>query len=104
MLSAGLKAFEMRRANRSGVYSYEQRPDTLGEPYQSLLRENTAASDYFNARPRWYKRAAMWWVISAKKEETRLRRLQTLIEDSAHGRTILPLTRKNAPSGGRPRR
>jgi hypothetical protein len=35
----------------------------------------------------------MWWVVSAKREETRQRRLATLIDDSAHGRTIPPLTR-----------
>jgi uncharacterized protein YdeI (YjbR/CyaY-like superfamily) len=94
MQPAGLKAFERRTANRSGIYSYEKRPDALGDPYQQMLRANTAAWDFFHTTPRWYQRAVTWWVISAKKEETRLRRVRALIEDSAQGRTVAPLTRK----------
>lgn len=94
MLAAGLKAFEARKENRSGIYSYEQRPDTLGKPYEAQLRRNKDAWTFFEAQPPSYRRAATWWVISAKKEETRLKRLGKLIEDSGGGRTLPQFTRK----------
>ncbi len=93
MQPAGLRAFEARRENRLGIYSYEQRSDKIAEPYEKKLRQNEAAWQFFRARPPWYRKAAGWWVVSAKQEETRLKRLKQLIEDSARGRTIPPLTR-----------
>ncbi len=95
MQPAGLKAFEKRTANRSGIYSYEQRPETLGDPYHQMLAENKAASEFFHASAPWYKRAATWWVISARQEETRRKRLRTLIELSARRTTIPQFTRRN---------
>src|SRR5690348_8462049 len=94
MQPAGLTAFASRRENKSGIYSYEQRRDQLEEPYQGLLRANDVAWAFFQAQPPWYRKAAGWWVVSAKKEETRQKRLAKLIDDSVAGRTILPLTRK----------
>jgi uncharacterized protein YdeI (YjbR/CyaY-like superfamily) len=91
---AGLRAFEARKENRSGIYSYEQRPESLGEPYASRLRENSAAAEFFESRPASYRRAAIWWVVSAKKEETRLKRLGQLIEYSAKEQTIPAFTRR----------
>jgi uncharacterized protein YdeI (YjbR/CyaY-like superfamily) len=88
MRPAGLKAFEARQENRSGIYSYEQRSDTLVEPHAGTLKRNKAAWKFFQAQPRSYQKAANWWVVSAKKEETRLRRLATLIEHSERGRTV----------------
>ncbi len=94
MLPAGLRAYEARREERSGVYAYEQETEPeLGEAYEVALRADEAAWAYFQARPPWYRRAATWWVISAKREATRERRLATLIEDSAAGRTLKHLTR-----------
>jgi uncharacterized protein YdeI (YjbR/CyaY-like superfamily) len=83
MRTAGLKAFEERAEEKSGLYAYEQQ-----------FRANKKAWDFFQAQAAWYRRAAIWWVISAKKEETRLKRLATLIEDPERGRTIPPLTRR----------
>jgi len=97
MRPAGLKAFQAREENRSGVYSYEQRPPELDGPYAQKLMRNKAAWDFFQAQPPSYRKAAAWWVISAKKEETRLKRLDKLIDDSAQGRTIPPFTRKKKP-------
>jgi len=94
MQPAGQEAFQARRENRSGVYSYEKRPVGLVEPYQGMLRRNESAWTFFQAQPPWYRKAASWWVISAKKEETRLRRLESLIEASASGRPIPPLARR----------
>src|SRR5437867_2332705 len=82
MQPAGLKAFEAKKENRSGIYSYEQRPEELIEPYLGMLKENEAAFTFFQAQAPSYRRAANWWVISAKQEETRLRRVNKLIEYS----------------------
>jgi uncharacterized protein YdeI (YjbR/CyaY-like superfamily) len=93
MQPAGLHAFEARTENRSGIYAYEQRSERLAAPYEKRLKQNKAAWDFFQAQPRSYRQAASWWVVSAKREETRLKRLEKLIEDSAHGRTLAQYTR-----------
>jgi uncharacterized protein YdeI (YjbR/CyaY-like superfamily) len=93
MRPAGLRVHEGRREARAGVYSYEQREAAeLPAEYEERLRANLAAWDFWTARPPSYRRAAVWWVVSAKKEETRERRFARLIEDSASGRTVPPLT------------
>jgi uncharacterized protein YdeI (YjbR/CyaY-like superfamily) len=94
MHPAGLKAYEARKENRSGIYSYENRPQTLPAEYEKKLRKNPAAWKTFQSRPPWYRRTVTWWVVSAKKEETRLSRVDQLIEVSAKGLTILELSRK----------
>jgi uncharacterized protein YdeI (YjbR/CyaY-like superfamily) len=94
MTPAGLAAFEARTGDRTGVYSYEQRHDAVLEPEQEeRFRAAPDAWEWFQSRSPYYRRAAVYWVTSAKRAETRERRLQTLIEDSAAGRTIKPLTR-----------
>jgi uncharacterized protein YdeI (YjbR/CyaY-like superfamily) len=94
MHAAGLKAFEERKVERTGGYSFEQRDQARLEPaHEALLRANVAAWEFFQAQPPWYRTTATWWIVSAKQEATRLRRLTTLIECSAQGRTIPPLTR-----------
>jgi uncharacterized protein YdeI (YjbR/CyaY-like superfamily) len=90
----GHKVFEERDQKRSGLYSYEQRNAGLDSSYQKQLEANEKAWAFFRAQPPWYQRTASWWVMSAKKEETRLKRLAALIEDSEHERTIAPLTRQ----------
>ena len=94
MRLAGLKAFEVRRENKSGIYSYEQRRDQLDEPYAALLQNNQAAWDFYQAQPASYRKAVNWWVVSAKMEETRRKRLAQLVEDSANSRTIAQFTRR----------
>ena len=94
MRAAGEAAFARRRADRSGVYAYEQRKDPRLEPEQERrFRANAAAWEYFKGQPPSYRRPALWWVVSAKRPETRERRLATLIEDSAAQRTLKQLTR-----------
>jgi uncharacterized protein YdeI (YjbR/CyaY-like superfamily) len=93
MAPAGEKAFAARKENRSGIYSYEQRSADLIEPYVGKLRRNKAAAKFFASQPGSYRKAANWWVISAKQEETRLRRLEKLISLSAAGQTIPQFTR-----------
>lgn len=91
---AGLRAYQARKENRSGIYSYEQRSVELVEPYASHLKKNRAARTFFQAQPGSYRKAANWWVVSAKQEATRLRRLEQLIELSARERTIPQFTRR----------
>lgn len=93
MRSPGLAAYRARREHRSGIYSYEQRPTQLPKPYDALLETNALAFEFFSAQPASYRRAAIWWVISAKKEETRHRRLEQLIADSSRGKRLRQLVR-----------
>lgn len=92
MTPAGLRAFEARREYRTGTYSYEQRPLELPAKYAKPFRANASAWKAWRAQPPSYRKAATWWVISAKREETRRRRLGTLIETTARGRRIPALT------------
>src|SRR4030095_2558993 len=84
MQPAGLKAFEARKENKSGIYSYEQRSTELPAQYERPLKQNKTAWEFFQAQPAWYRKQAFWWVVSAKKEETRLKRLEKLIEEFSH--------------------
>jgi uncharacterized protein YdeI (YjbR/CyaY-like superfamily) len=95
MAPAGLRAFERRTARRSGVYSFEQDPkqQVLPPAYAARLRKNAKAWKWLEAQAPWYRRTVCYWIMSAKKEETRERRLATLIADSAAGRSIAPLRR-----------
>jgi uncharacterized protein YdeI (YjbR/CyaY-like superfamily) len=102
MRPAGLVAFEARTAARSAVYSYEQRRDATLEPdEEARFRSDESAWAWFSARPPSFRKQALHWVIAAKRPQTRQRRLATLIEDSAAGRPIKPMTyaRKGAPDG-----
>lgn len=93
MAPAGLKAFEARQENRSGIYSYEQRTAELPAEYEKALKANRAAWTFFQAQPASYRKAAMWWIVSAKQEATRLKRLEQLIDLSAHEQQIPQFTR-----------
>ena len=86
MRPEGLKAFAARIENKSGIYSYEQRRDRLEEPYASLLKKNKAASAFFEAQPPYYRKQVGWWIVSAKREETRMQRLKKFIEAAAKGK------------------
>jgi uncharacterized protein YdeI (YjbR/CyaY-like superfamily) len=88
MQPAGLAAFEARDAARTAEYSYENRPQGLDAPYEAQFHGSPAAWAYWEAQPAHYRRGAAHWVMSAKREETRQKRLATLIEDSAAGRWI----------------
>lgn len=94
MHPAGLQIFAARREEKSGIYAHEQRQvAALGPAEEAQFQANPAAWAFFQAKPRSYREPAIWWVVSAKKPETRQKRLQTLIDDSAAGRTVKPLTR-----------
>jgi uncharacterized protein YdeI (YjbR/CyaY-like superfamily) len=88
MRPAGVKAFAARIENKSGIYAYEQRRDRLEEPYASMLKKNKAAWAFLEAQPPSYRKLVGWWIVSAKKEETRLQRLEKLAEMCARGKRL----------------
>lgn len=92
MHPAGLRAFAQRKPAKIGVYSYEQ-PEAvrLDDEQTALLRADPAAWEWFSRQTPAYRRSATHWVISAKRPETRARRLAQLIADSAQGRKVPPL-------------
>ena len=92
---AGLAAFERRSDDRTAIYSHEQRSIAKLEPdHERRLRADQSASAFFETQAPSYRRAAIHWVTSAKRPETRERRLTQLIECSAAGRHVPPLTRR----------
>ncbi|HEX2194062.1 MAG TPA: YdeI/OmpD-associated family protein [Candidatus Limnocylindria bacterium] len=88
---AGIAAFEARRAGSSAPYSYENRPAKLPDDYLARLRANSNAWSWWQSQSPSYRRGATRWVVSAKQEATRQRRLEQLIADSAAGRAIPPM-------------
>jgi len=88
MRPPGMAAFNARKENKSGIYSYEQRSANLARPYEKRLRQNKAAWDFFYAQPPSYRKAIAWWIVSAKQEATRLKRLEKLIEESANRKRL----------------
>jgi len=94
MTDAGRAAFAQRREDRTGVYSHENRAAAVLPPeYEERLRANAKAAEFFDAQPPGYRKTAIHLVISAKREQTRERRLEQLIADSAAGLRIKQLRR-----------
>ena len=86
---AGQAAFERRSAKKSAIYAYEQRREMVLDPaYEEELRRDEAAWKHFQGEAPWYRRTVTYWVMSAKKEETREKRLRELIAASAAGQRI----------------
>jgi uncharacterized protein YdeI (YjbR/CyaY-like superfamily) len=88
MRPTGLKAFAARIENKSGIYSYEQRSNELSQPYAKLLKKNKAAWNFFQTQSPSYRKMIGWWIISGKKEETRMARLAKLTSESAKGKRL----------------
>ena len=98
MRPAGRTAFERRDAADTRRYSYERENAALSRAQRAAFRRNAAAWRFYEAQAPWYRRATTHWVTSAKREETRARRLELLIADCAAGRLIGPLRRPGAPA------
>jgi uncharacterized protein YdeI (YjbR/CyaY-like superfamily) len=89
MRPAGLAAFERRDEKKSAIYSYEQRTTTEFDPaYEKKFRANKKAWAFFEAQPPWYQRQLRYYVMGAKTEATRLKRLQRAIESAAKGSRV----------------
>lgn len=92
MRAPGLRAFRERREDKTATYSYEQRHQAKLDPAQERrFWSKKRAWEWFQTQPNGYRITAVYWVMSAKRPETRERRLDTLIEDSAKGRRVPPL-------------
>lgn len=94
---SGAKAFEQRTSD-SGKYSFESRPKQLPLAYESQFKAAPRAWEFFRAQAPWYQRTCSFWIVSAKQEETRQRRLAALIRDSEKGRRLGMLTPKGKKS------
>jgi uncharacterized protein YdeI (YjbR/CyaY-like superfamily) len=89
VMPPGLAAFAARAPERSGIYSYEQRHAASLDPgAEAEFRAREGAWEFFSAQPPSYRKTAIWWVVSAKRPETRARRLAALVDDSAAGRRL----------------
>ena len=99
---AGLAAYERRSEAKSRIYSYEQRRQATFPPELARrFRAEKGAWKFFAAQPPGYRSIATFWVVSAKREETRLRRLQKLIDCSAEGRRLPQLAPPERKPPGR---
>ena len=88
MKSAGLKEFENRKKYKTAKYSYEERIEKLSPEYEMKFKSNKNAWEFFQNQAPYYKRIISFWVMSAKKYETRQRRLNVLIDDCEKQRKI----------------
>jgi uncharacterized protein YdeI (YjbR/CyaY-like superfamily) len=93
MTAVGLAEFERRDVEKTKEYSYEARTRGLDAPYEKRFKANKKAWAHFEAQPPGYRKTASWWVMSAKREETRWSRLETLFVESAQGKDLKALVR-----------
>ncbi len=85
MAEPGLAAYALRDPKRTGIYAFENRPKEFSPAYEKEFRANKAAWEFFQTVPPSFRNTCIFWVMSAKKEETQRRRLEQLIESSAKG-------------------
>jgi uncharacterized protein YdeI (YjbR/CyaY-like superfamily) len=102
MAPAGLAAYKAREAQRTGVYSFEQDRPELAPAYVKTIRANKAAWAFFQGQAPGFRRLMAHWIMSAKREDTRARRLALLIGCAARGRKIPQLEAlERPPAAGR---
>jgi uncharacterized protein YdeI (YjbR/CyaY-like superfamily) len=97
MDAVGLQVFRDRDVQRSKLYSYERKQSQLEEGLLRRFRSYATAWRFFEAQAPSYQRTVTWWIMSAKKEETRCRRLDILIAGSESGRRLGLLTPQKQP-------
>jgi uncharacterized protein YdeI (YjbR/CyaY-like superfamily) len=86
---AGLHTYERRDLKRAGLYSFENRPRALAPALAKTFRANGRAWTFFNAQPPGYRKVCVFFVMSAKQEATRRRRLERLIKRSSEGKRLI---------------
>jgi uncharacterized protein YdeI (YjbR/CyaY-like superfamily) len=86
--TSGVESVRGATRKQVGIYSYEQRRADLEEPYSNQFKKNKTAWNFFQAQPPSYRKMIGWWIISAKKEETRSERLKKLMKASAEGKRL----------------
>lgn len=85
MAEPGIKAYALRDPERTGIYAFENRPREFSPEFEKKFRANKRAWEFFLTEPPSIRRVCIFWVMSAKKEETRIRRLEQLIDSSSKG-------------------
>ena len=98
MRDPGRAAFARRDDDRSRVYSHERADAHLDDAMERRFREDDAAWAFWTAQPPGYRRTLSWWVISAKRPETRAKRLEELVRESAAGRRVGQFERPTRPT------
>lgn len=95
MFAEGLNAFNKGKENKSEIYGYGKKSQKLRTDFNELLKANKKAWTFFNSQPEYYKRVVENWIMSAKQETTKLKRLKVLIDDSAAGLKIKQMRPNN---------
>jgi uncharacterized protein YdeI (YjbR/CyaY-like superfamily) len=85
MHPAGLESFEKRIESKSKIYSHEKDEVELTQNFKKQFKANKKAWDYFQSLAPSYRKVSTHWVMSAKQEATRIKRLNQLIAESAAG-------------------
>jgi uncharacterized protein YdeI (YjbR/CyaY-like superfamily) len=98
MRPAGMAAWARRDETKSGIYSFERMAATLNDAQTAQFRKNRRAWSFFEKQPPYYKRVAAHYVSSAKREETRARRLAILISHSAKGERLPGISPAKPPA------
>ena len=96
MAPAGLTAFRAHDATKPAPYSFESDPLDLSPAFTKAFRANKRAWEFFQAQAPWYRRTCTFWVMTAKREETRAKRIGELIDRSAKRIPIEQLRRSKA--------
>ena len=88
MKPAGIAAFEKRKESKSRVYVYENEAKQFSGEFEKRFKANKKAWEFFESQANWYKKQMTGWVMSAKQEATRERRLEKLISESKHEKRV----------------
>ncbi len=88
MMPAGIAAFEKRTAEKSAIYAYENELKQFSEEFEKRFKANKTAWEFFDKQADWYKKQVINWVMTAKQEATRERRLKKLIDESEKGKIL----------------
>ncbi len=88
MMPAGIAAFEKRKENKSRVYVYENEAKQFSDEFEKRFKKNKKAWEFFESQANWYKKQMTGWVMSAKQEATRERRLEKLIGESENEKRV----------------
>jgi uncharacterized protein YdeI (YjbR/CyaY-like superfamily) len=101
MRPAGIAAFEARDPGKTAIYAYEREEASLTDDETARIQADGAAWADWERRPPSYRRTITYWIASAKKPETRARRVEALIEASAAGEPVGPMRASRRPVTGR---
>ena len=88
MKPSGLRAFEGRDPKKADIYSFENAPRKLDPEFEQRFKKNKKAWAFFETLPPFFKKTCVFWLMSAKKEQTRLSRLERLIDSCARGERL----------------